>query len=190
MYMVKLNYKTLNFKDLTIYYAKYRKNRSIRLTVDGNGTIKLTCPYYVSDEDIFSFLTEKEAWIRKYLNKTTSAINLSTYAPLNKAKKQDLLLRISNYVEKYEILMNTKVNGISIRKMKTIWGSCEFRNATIKFNSYLYYMSDYFLEYIVVHEMAHLFIPNHSKKFYNLVKKYLPDYKERWKEQKNVIIKD
>ena len=50
--MIKLRYKTLQFKDLTIYYAKYRKNRNIRLTVDGKGLIKITCPYYVADFEI------------------------------------------------------------------------------------------------------------------------------------------
>lgn len=187
--MIKLKYKTITFNGLCIYYAKYRRNRNIRLSVDAKGTVKLTCPYYVSDEEILSFIEEKEDWIRKYLNKVDDTTNLSTFPPLNKAKKQELLLRISNFVEKYEILMNTHVNEISIRKMKTMWGSCTFREAKIKFNSYLYYMSDYFLEYIVVHEMTHLFIPNHSKRFYDMVKKYLPDYKDRWKEHKKVGIR-
>ena len=188
--MIKLKYKTIEFNGLTINYAKYRRNRNIRLSIDGNGIIKLTCPYYVSDEELLSFIEEKEKWIRKYLNKVDNATNLSTFPPLNKSKKQELLLRISNFVEKYEYLMNVHVNNISLRKMKTLWGSCSFKDGSIRFNSYLYYMSDYFLEYIVVHEMTHLFIPNHSKKFYEMVKKYLPDYKSRWKEHKNVIISE
>ena len=187
--MIKLKYKTIEFNGLTIHYAKYRRNRGIRMSIDGSGTIKVTCPYYVSDKELLQFIEERECWMRKQLNKVNSTTNLSTFPSLNKAKKQELLLRISNYVEKYEILMNTHVNEISIRKMKTLWGVCTFREAKIKFNSYLYYMSDYFLEYIVVHEMTHLFVPNHSKRFYTIVKKYLPDYKERWKEHKKVSLK-
>ena len=187
--MIKLKYKTIDFNGITIHYAKYRRNRNIRLSIDGSGIVKLTCPYYISDEEILLFIEEKENWIRKYLNKVDNSTNLSTFPSLNKKKKHELLLRISNYIEKYEFLMNTHVNEISIRKMKTMWGSCSFREAKIRFNSYLYYMSDYFLEYIVVHEMTHLFIPNHSKQFYNMVKRYLPDYKERWKEHKKVSIR-
>jgi hypothetical protein len=187
--MIKLKYKTIEFNGLTIYYAKYRRNRNIRLSIDMSGTIKLTCPYYISEEELLSFIEEKESWIRKYLNKSYNTTNLSSMPPLNKAQKQELLLRIKRFVEKYELLMNTHVNNISLRKMKTLWGSCSIRDASIRFNSYLYYMSDYFLEYIVVHEMTHLFIPNHSKRFYEMVKKYLPDYKNRWKEHKNVSIR-
>ena len=187
--MIKLHYKTLTFNGLTINYAKYRKNRNIRLSIDRNGTIKLTAPYYASYEELLSFIEERETWIRKALNKVENTTDLSTFPPLNKSKKQELLLRISDFVKKYEILMNTHVNEISIRKMKTLWGSCSYKEGKIKFNSYLYYMSDYFLEYIVVHEMAHLFVPNHSKRFYDIVKKYLPDYKDRWKEHKGVALK-
>ena len=175
--MIKLKYKTIEFNGLTINYAKYRRNRNIRLSI---------IPI-IKKKD---FATEKEKWIRKYLNKVDNATNLSSFPPLNKSKKQELLLRISNFVEKYEYLMNVHVNNISLRKMKTLWGSCSFKDGSIRFNSYLYYMSDYFLEYIVVHEMTHLFIPNHSKKFYEMVKKYLPDYKSRWKEHKNVIMSE
>lgn len=188
-YMIKLKYKTLQFKDLTIYYAKYRKNRNIRLTVDGKGMIKLTCPYYVADFEILDFLNEREEWIRKALSKQNNTTNLSEYPPLKAKQKRELLYRISNYVGKYEVLLNTKVSKYSIRKMKTLWGSCSFIERTIRFNSMLYYMSDYFLEYIVLHEMAHLFVHNHSKRFYDLIKKYLPDYKKRWAEHKKVSLR-
>ena len=187
--MIKLKYKTIDFNGITIYYAKYRKNRSIRLTVDGKGKVKLTAPYYVDLEDIDRFLMDKEEWIRKAISKQENTLNLSENRPLNTSQKKVLLLRINNYVEKYEILMNTKVNNISIRKMTTLWGSCSYRERNIRFNSYLYYMSDYFLEYIVVHEMAHLFVPNHSTRFYDIVKTYLPDYKKRWKEHKKVSLR-
>ena len=68
--------------------------------------------------------------------------------------------------------------------MSSLWGSCTYKKGTIRLNSKLYYMSDEFLEYIVVHEMCHMFVHNHSKSFYNLVIHFLPDYKKRWKEKK------
>ncbi|MBO6119888.1 MAG: DUF45 domain-containing protein [Lachnospiraceae bacterium] len=188
MIVVKLRYKTMQYNDLTIFYAKYRKNRSLRLTIDGSGKIKLTCPYYVSDIDISNFIKEKEPWIRKVLSKQEKITNLPSLPQIKTKQKRELIQRIAKYVEKNEILLNTKINRYSLRKMKTLWGSCSYNEKTIRFNSLLYYMSDYFLEYIVLHEMAHLFIPNHSEKFYNLIKKYLPDYKMRWKEHKKVSL--
>ena len=187
--MIKLKYKAIKFKDLTIQYSKYRRNRSIRLTVDGKNSIKVTCPYYVSDEELLSFIEERETWIRKTISKYDDTRNLSSLPPLKKSERDTLLLRVKDFVDKYELLLNTKVNNISLRKMKTLWGSCSFREKNICFNSMLYHMSDYFLEYIVLHEIAHLFVHNHSEKFYNLIKKYMPDYKERWKEHKKVSLR-
>lgn len=187
--MIRLKYKTLEYKDLTVYYAKYRKNRNIRLSIDGKGIIKITCPYYVADFEILDFIKDRESWIRKNLSKQENTTNLADFAPLKAKQKRELMGRISNYVDKYEVLLNTKVERFSIRKMKTLWGSCSFHERTIRFNSMLYYMSDYFLEYIVLHEMAHLFVHNHSKRFYELISKYMPDYKKRWAEHKKVSLR-
>ena len=187
--MIKLRYKTLEYKDLTIYYTKYRKNRNIRLTIDGKGIIKLTCPYYVADYELLDFIKEREPWIRKNLSKQENTTSLSDFPALKMKQKRELLSRISIYISKYEMLLNTKVEKYSIRKMRTLWGSCSFKESTIRFNSMLYYMSDYFLEYIVLHEMAHLFVHNHSKKFYELINKYMPDYKKRWAEHKKVSLR-
>ena len=151
--------------------------------------IKLTCPYYVADFEILDFMKDRESWIRKNLSKQENTTNLADFAPLKAKQKRELMERISNYVDKYETLLNTKVERFSIRKMKTLWGSCSFHERTIRFNSMLYYMSDYFLEYIVLHEMAHLFVHNHSKKFYDLISKYMPDYKKRCAEHKKVSLR-
>lgn len=187
--MIKLKYKTLQFKDLTIYYAKYRKNRNIRLSVDGKGMIKLTCPYYVADFEILDFIEDREDWIRKVLKQQDNTTNLSNLPPIKTKEKRELMKRIENYIRKYELLLGTKVKKFGIRKMRTLWGSCSFNERTIRFNSMLYYMSDDFLEYIVLHEMAHLFVHNHSKKFYDLIKRHMPDYKKRWAEHKKVSLR-
>lgn len=187
--MIKLKYKTLEYNGLTIHYAKYRKNRNIRLTIDGKGMIKLTCPYYVADFEILDFVKDRESWIRKNLTKLENTTNLSDFPTLKIKQKRELLNRISSYIDKYELLLNTKVEKYSIRKMKTLWGSCSYKEKIIRFNSMLYYMSDYFLEYIVLHEIAHIFVHNHSKNFYDLIKKYLPDYKKRWAEHKKVSLR-
>ena len=187
--MIKLNYKKLIFKDLEIYYAKYRKNRSIRISINSNGNIRVTAPYMTSDTEIMDLLIKKEDWIRTNLSKIEKKEDLSIAKTLTTKDKKELLNRILNFTKKYEVLMNTYVRKISIRNMKSLWGSCTFKTHDIRYNTKLYYMSDYFLEYIVVHEMTHIFVPNHSKDFYDIVSKYLPDYKKRWAEHKKVSIR-
>ena len=99
--MVKLKYKQLDFNGLTIHYAKYRRNRNLRLSINRNGIIKLTCPYYASNNDIYDFLKDKESWIRDNLKKMDETTNLSELSPLEKIDKKYLLNRINIYITKY-----------------------------------------------------------------------------------------
>lgn len=69
-------------------------------------------------------------------------------------------------------------NKISIREQKTRWGSCS-QKKNLNFNSKIALLPEKLAEYIVVHELCHLGEFNHSKRFWNLVEKILPDYKQR-----------
>ena len=74
-------------------------------------------------------------------------------------------------------MLNVSVDSFSLRKMITLWGSCSIKTRKIRFNEKLYYKNDRYIEYIVLHEVAHILVPNHSKRFYDIIKKYMPDYK-------------
>jgi len=67
---------------------------------------------------------------------------------------------------------------VGYRKAKTRWGSCSGRDR-ISFNYYLMKMPLSLVEYVVVHELAHITHKNHSAKFWGLVYEYMEDYKER-----------
>ncbi len=78
---------------------------------------------------------------------------------------------------------------IGYRKAKTRWGSCSSQDR-ISFNYYLMKMSSSCIEYVVVHELAHIAHKNHSVDFWGLVKRYLPNYKateEKIKEFERVV---
>ena len=72
-----------------------------------------------------------------------------------------------------------KMPEIKVRKMKTRWGSCMPYKQVITLNLTLAYKPLCCTEYVVLHELCHLVHPNHSKKFYALIQKYMPDYKQR-----------
>lgn len=65
-----------------------------------------------------------------------------------------------------------------IGKMTRKWGYCNKRNETIKLNFDLIHYSINEIDYVIIHELCHLIEFNHSRKFWALVKKYKPDYKE------------
>lgn len=75
---------------------------------------------------------------------------------------------------------------LKIRKMKSKWGVCNVTNNTITLNQELIKLDPICLEYVIFHELSHLKHPNHSKDFWNLVEKYVPNYKQIRKHMKNV----
>ena len=72
---------------------------------------------------------------------------------------------------------------LTIRKMKTRWGSCNPRGR-ITLNQELIKMPLGCIDYVVIHELCHLRVPNHSPRFWTQVERLMPDYR-RWRERLN-----
>ena len=83
-------------------------------------------------------------------------------------------------VDYYSRLMNVKPTGIKITSAKKRFGSCSGKNS-ICFSYYLMLYPKEAVDYVVVHELAHIRHHNHSKDFYSFVSEFMPDYKEREK---------
>lgn len=156
----------------------------MHITIKQDMHIYYVVPYFVGKNEIMRFLDEKYNWLKKSLLKMKArsidddgnSILFDTKR-LNNDEKKVLLSKIDDCVNKYENLLNVSVNHYSLRLMKTMWGSCSTKTRNIRFNEKLYYKNDRFIEYIVLHELTHILVPNHSKRFYNIIKKYMPDYK-------------
>ncbi len=81
-------------------------------------------------------------------------------------------------IAKWERILAVKVNRIYVRRMKTRWGSCNPRAGSIRLNTELAKKPHECLEYILVHEMAHLLEPTHNARFIALMDRYLPQWKQ------------
>lgn len=68
---------------------------------------------------------------------------------------------------------------IAVRAHRRVWGNCDFNTKTIHLNWQIILAPMSVIDYIVVHELCHLLVPNHSKKFWKTVENVLPDYKDR-----------
>ena len=88
---------------------------------------------------------------------------------------------INPLVEQWSSKMNLHSKNIGFRKARRRWGSCSSQNA-LSFNYYLMKLPLSVIEYVVVHELAHIKEKNHSKDFWAVVEEYLPNYKELVKE--------
>jgi len=85
-------------------------------------------------------------------------------------------------IEKYGV----ETPKTSVRKMKTLWGSCSVSRHVVTFNFYLIKARMPYIDYVVLHELVHFLYPNHSKYFYAFLSNYMPD----WKERKLVLDQD
>jgi predicted metal-dependent hydrolase len=77
---------------------------------------------------------------------------------------------------------------IRYRKMKSRWGSCHTVKKILTFNYALINAPIECVEYVVYHEFTHFIEPNHSKKFYLTLGEFLPDYKERRRDLRKILI--
>ena len=91
--------------------------------------------------------------------------------------KESLIPKINEYMEKWSLILNVKPKGYKLRKMKTLWGSCNITKQTILFNTELAKKSNQAIEYVVVHELMHLIEKYHNKRFYSLLDYYYPNWK-------------
>lgn len=70
------------------------------------------------------------------------------------------------------------IPSLKIRKMKTRWGVCNIRKKLVTLNLELFRYDMECLDYVIIHELSHFLVPNHSKHFWSIVEKYCPNYKE------------
>lgn len=81
-------------------------------------------------------------------------------------------------IQKWEPKLKVNVSSYFLQRMKTKWGSCNPRDKNIRLNTELVKKPKDLLEYVIVHEMAHLLEPTHSERFMALLDKHYPTWRE------------
>lgn len=70
---------------------------------------------------------------------------------------------------------------LSVRRMKTLWGSCSIHRGVVTLNYYLYRAAPACIDFIVLHELTHFLYRHHDRDFYAFLSRHMPDWKERKK---------
>ena len=93
--------------------------------------------------------------------------------------KKEIEILFANRLEKMYNLFEENIlfPNLKIRTMKTRWGVCNIKTKTITLNSRLIEYKLDALDYVIIHELCHFIHFNHSKSFWKLVEKYVPNYR-------------
>ena len=162
------------------YTLRFSNRRTLALQIQKDGSLLVLAPFFTSRERIECFVEEKSLWIekaRKQMQKRRKYPEDPEEIRRLVVKAKELLpQRVAFYSEK----MGLKPQRISITKAKTRFGSCSSKK-TISFSCFLLLYPPEAVDYVVVHELAHIRHKNHGPDFYALVQRYMPDYQARKK---------
>lgn len=158
--------------DYTLIRSR-RKSVAIQIV---KGSVVVRAPLHMPAAAIRAFVESKQAWIEKALAaqpQPQPAWTPEQLRALTFQAKQDLPRRAERYAE----AMGVSYGRITVRHQKSRWGSCSGKK-NLNFNCLLMLAPERVRDYVVVHELCHLLEMNHSSRFWALVEKAMPDYKE------------
>ncbi|BAK73021.1 MAG: M48 family metallopeptidase [Arcobacter sp.] len=191
----------INKKIVTVKLENKKNIKHCYMRVIKDDLIHIRANFYFTIYDAKSLVEKKREWIETSIAKLSkNIINEDEFLYLGERKKIEDF-RIKNLdlfykkeiqkilpakLEEYSRKMSLFPTSISYRKNKRTWGSCNYKNG-LNFNILLMKFPIEVMEYVIVHELAHIKHKNHSKDFWNLVAVYCPNYKEIEKRFKNFL---
>lgn len=158
------------------------KRKTLAIYVKSDGQVQVRAPFRMSQVQIDAFVDAKMDWIKKARTRFATkgenrkVVNLSPKEVMLAKEKAGAYLksRCPYFAEK----MGVRYSKITVNKAKTRWGSCSAKG-NINFTYRLLFAPEEVIDYVIVHELAHLKEMNHSQRFWDIVKDTMPDYKDR-----------
>ncbi|HTY82088.1 MAG TPA: M48 family metallopeptidase [Dehalococcoidales bacterium] len=154
--------------------------RRLTITVNLQGRIRAAVPLRVSFESALVFVRQKKNWIKK----TMARIELMH-------TRQRPLVTLTNHLDKEQakVVLVTRLtelakmhgfhfNRVYVRNQKTRWGSYSHKG-DVSLNMKIMVLSEEMRDYVLLHELVHSKIYNHSPRFWAELKKYVPDAKAK-----------
>ena len=191
----------INQRQVTVQLEKRKNIKHVYLRVLKPNLIQIKTNIYYTLYDAKDLIQKKITWIENsILRLEEKNIDEDEFLYLGERKKfedykiknidnfykKEILKYLPDLVQEYSIKMNLIPTSISYRKNKRTWGSCNYKNG-LNFNILLMKFPIELMEYVIIHELAHIQHKNHSKNFWDLVESYCPDYKKREKIFKSFL---
>lgn len=166
---------------MILEYELLRSNRkTIAAEIGAGGKLIVRAPYSVSVKKIEEFLESRRNWIERHAE--MQRLREVCRPEPSEEERKCLLARakeiLPQKVKYYSALMGLYPTSVKITGARTRFGSCSSKNS-ICFSWRLMQYPEAAIDYVVVHELAHIKIKNHGSCFYLLVASVMPDWKKR-----------
>ncbi len=166
-----------------IEYQLIRSDRrTMSVEVDSSGSILVRAPRFMPKRRIEAFVAERRAWIEG-----ARARQAKRQAKLPQIREEDKTRYVKmakailpGKIEQYAARMGVQPMGLTVTSARTRFGSCSGKNR-LSFSWRLMAFPEAAIDYVVVHELAHIRYKDHSRAFYGFIESVLPDYRDRIK---------
>ena len=168
------DYKYVNYPGIgNVLFEKSRKAKRIIISIKSPSYIRVAVPRFTSIRRAEYFVVQKLEWIKKQQSKYSKKINI---AKLIKSASSEEKLAVKKQAEHLAKQYGFTFSKVTVKNMSTRWGSCTAQS-NISLNIGLIVLTDELREYIILHELVHTKIKNHSNEFWNELSNSIPDPK-------------
>ncbi len=168
------------------YTVKYSARRTLAVQITADAEVLVRAPHHTSKAAIERFLSLHTAWIEKNLLKMRSIA--VAYPEPTEEELEDLRRRAKEFIPPrvayFAEQMGLSPTGVRITAARRRFGSCSPKDS-LCFSLFLMRYPESAIDYVVVHELAHIRHRNHGRDFYREIAQILPDYKARERLLKN-----
>lgn len=162
------------------YTLTRKRIKNLRLTVKApHGEVVVSAPRHVPDAMIAAFVADKAAWIQKHKDRLANQPQPLRAGPEAEALRRRLKRSVPPLVAFWAQHMGVPMPDLAFRRMTTRWGTCNTQTKRITLNLELGRRDPSLLEYVIVHELAHLIERGHNARFYAVMDQHLPDWRMR-----------
>ena len=160
------------------YVVTRKRVKNLRITVKApTGEVRVTAPSGISERAIREFVTSKAGWITKHQARIALQPAPLEAGPDANRLRRELRRAIPPLLAEWAPRVGVPEPTFVIRRMTTRWGTCNVRARRITLNLELARREPELLEYVVVHELAHLIEAGHNQQFYAVMDRALPDWR-------------
>jgi predicted metal-dependent hydrolase len=169
-----------------VLFEHSNRARRIVISVRPQKGVRVALPGQTPADSAMDFIRRKKPWIQKQLNLLEETANrnnvlANSFTAIDRTEaKHKLIARLKQLAEQYGF----SCNRVSIRNQQTRWGSCSRKN-NISLNLKLAVLPEELMNYVILHELVHTRVHDHSNKFWSELDKYTGSGKTLAKKLRN-----